>query len=139
MGSKLRGIDFSKWLLEHVNPDDYAMCKLDIEGAEFKLVPRMLATGALCLCDRMSIEWHAHLVDRDGATVAEVKKEKSQFEENKNGVMSEIPAPQCPPDRAPCKCKHAHPPGARQYAKLLRLSDCALPGVVQGVRHQCDS
>ena len=64
-GSKTKkgvpSIDFSKWLRENVRPHDYAICKIDAEGSEYDIVQKMMIDGTLCLCDRLSIEWHGWL------------------------------------------------------------------------------
>lgn len=36
--------------------------KLDVESAEYDLLPRLLTSGALCLCDYILIEWHLNAV-----------------------------------------------------------------------------
>jgi FkbM family methyltransferase len=59
-----RTIDFSAWLQHTVAPEDFVVCKIDAEGSEFEIVQRMAADGTLCLCDRLSIEWHAWLGTR---------------------------------------------------------------------------
>lgn len=57
-------VDFSSWLQRTVTLRDFVVCKIDTEGAEFEIVPRMVADGTLCLCDRLSIEWHSWLGSR---------------------------------------------------------------------------
>jgi len=59
-----RTIDFSSWLLRTVTLDDFVVCKIDAEGSEFDIVLRMVADGTICLCDRLTIEWHAWLGSR---------------------------------------------------------------------------
>ena len=34
------------------------LCKVDIEGHEVRVLPHLVATGALCVCNQLSIEWH---------------------------------------------------------------------------------
>eukprot|EP00947_MAST-08B_sp_MAST-8B-sp1_P001158 g1158.t1 len=38
--------------------------KLDIEGSEVEVVPRLLATGAFCALDGVFVEWHGAIVAR---------------------------------------------------------------------------
>ena len=65
----VKGIDFGKWLNEHVflssNQDAKeefpVIMKLDIEGAEFETVPNLLASGALCRIGIAMVEWHEHI------------------------------------------------------------------------------
>ncbi|MCO5600719.1 hypothetical protein L7F22_054834 [Adiantum nelumboides] len=54
----VQGFDFSEWLLETVSVDDFVVLKMDIEGTEFDLLPRMLETGAICLVDELFLECH---------------------------------------------------------------------------------
>lgn len=73
-------IDFSRWLKSICTADDFVMCKvraeavcasaldilspacsllqIDIESSEYSVVRKMAVDGTLCLCDRLSIEWH---------------------------------------------------------------------------------
>ena len=39
--------------------------KLDIEGAEYSVLPRLLTSGALCLVDFFNIEWHLDALPAD--------------------------------------------------------------------------
>lgn len=51
-------IDFSKWLLTNVQPNDFVMVKLDIEGAEHELLRHMIQTKAIFLLDEIFVECH---------------------------------------------------------------------------------
>ena len=35
-----------------------ALLQIDIESSEYSVVRKMAVDGTLCLCDRLSIEWH---------------------------------------------------------------------------------
>ena len=37
-------IDVVDWLLSSFNVDDYVVLKMDVEGAEIEIVPKLLAT-----------------------------------------------------------------------------------------------
>jgi len=52
-------IDFSAWLLEHCVADDFVVVKLDIEGAEYSVLTKMIQDRSIELVDRLFIEWHA--------------------------------------------------------------------------------
>lgn len=54
----VQGFDFADWLLRTVSVNDFVVLKLDIEGTEFDLLPRMLETGAICLIDELFLECH---------------------------------------------------------------------------------
>lgn len=53
-------IDFSTWLKENVTPEDYVILKLDIEGAEYKVLRKMFNDGTIDLIDKLYIEFHDH-------------------------------------------------------------------------------
>ena len=53
-------LDLARWLRERFSMRDYVVLKLDIEGAEWIVIPHLLAsTGAAALIDELYIEWHA--------------------------------------------------------------------------------
>jgi len=51
-------IDFSVWFLKTFNEDDEIILKLDIEGAEYDVLEKMLEDGSFSYVDRLLIEWH---------------------------------------------------------------------------------
>lgn len=42
----------------HLREDDYVVLKVDIEGAEFDLLRRIISRGLLHLIDVLAVEWH---------------------------------------------------------------------------------
>jgi SAM-dependent methyltransferase len=54
----VQGIDFSHWLMNTVTEEDFVVMKMDIEGTEFDLLPKMIETGAICLVDELFLECH---------------------------------------------------------------------------------
>jgi hypothetical protein len=56
--SRVRGLDFADWLMKTVTEEDYVVVKMDVGGAEFQLLPKMLNTGAICLVDELFLECH---------------------------------------------------------------------------------
>jgi hypothetical protein len=56
------------------------LAKMDIEGAEFNVIPHMLAKGSLCLIDKMMIEWHFRFIDAE--KVNPILKSQEAFESN---------------------------------------------------------
>jgi hypothetical protein len=58
-------------LLRRLPPAPLAYVHLDIEGAEFEVVPHLLVSGALCRVSHLHIEWHATtLLSRGDEAVA---------------------------------------------------------------------
>lgn len=51
-------IDFSKWILDNFSKDDHIILKMDIEGAEYKVLPKMLKDGSFNYINKLWIEWH---------------------------------------------------------------------------------
>ncbi len=51
-------VDFSKWITKHCSPDDYIVCKLNIEGAEYKVIEHLVETGAINHINELYVEWH---------------------------------------------------------------------------------
>eukprot|EP01031_Cornospumella_fuschlensis_P028732 gene28732-34684_t len=43
---------------ERIHPDDYVVVKMDIEGAEYNVVRRVLTSHLRRLIDKMAVEWH---------------------------------------------------------------------------------
>lgn len=54
----VQGFDFAEWLKKTVSSEDFVVMKMDIEGTEFDLLPRMFETGAICLVDELFLECH---------------------------------------------------------------------------------
>ncbi|KAL5709817.1 hypothetical protein ACHQM5_020458 [Ranunculus cassubicifolius] len=55
---KIQGFDFANWLKNTVTEKDYVVMKMDVEGTEFDLIPRLFETGAICLIDEIFLECH---------------------------------------------------------------------------------
>ena len=52
-------VDFAMWLMRNVKLEDYVVVEMDIEHAEYAVLPRMLlVTGAACLVDELYLECH---------------------------------------------------------------------------------
>lgn len=59
---KVKTINFSNFINEF-SDDDYLIVKLDIEGAEYKVVEDLLNTGTILKIKELLIEWHDHFFD----------------------------------------------------------------------------
>ncbi|EYU41971.1 hypothetical protein ABFS82_10G008900 [Erythranthe guttata] len=55
---QIQGFDFADWLKNTVTERDYVVMKMDVEGTEFDLIPRLFETGAICLIDELFLECH---------------------------------------------------------------------------------
>jgi FkbM family methyltransferase len=54
-------IDFSQWVQKTVKPEDYVILSLDIEGAEYDVMDKMLKDGTFKYIDRLYVEFHPYL------------------------------------------------------------------------------
>lgn len=54
-------VDIASFLRQRATPDDYVVVKLDIEGAEYQVVPHLLAQGIAPLIDEMFLEFHTEI------------------------------------------------------------------------------
>ncbi|CAF2118081.1 unnamed protein product [Brassica napus] len=54
----IQGFDFADWLKKSVRERDFVVMKMDVEGTEFDLIPRLIKTGAICLIDELFLECH---------------------------------------------------------------------------------
>lgn len=55
-------IDFSKYLQDNISDEDYVICKMDIEGAEYDVLGKLIDDNTINLIDKIYIEWHNHLL-----------------------------------------------------------------------------
>ncbi|KZV17155.1 hypothetical protein F511_29462 [Dorcoceras hygrometricum] len=55
---EIQGFDFADWLKNTVSENDYVVMKMDVEGTEFDLIPKLFETGAICLIDEIFLECH---------------------------------------------------------------------------------
>ncbi|XP_033628947.1 uncharacterized protein LOC117291402 [Asterias rubens] len=51
-------IDLARWIKETFSVDDYVILKLDVEGAEFSILQRMLELGTFKYIDKLYGEYH---------------------------------------------------------------------------------
>ena len=51
-------VDVVGWIASHFAPDDYVVLKMDVEGAEHKIVHALAERGVLPLIDVFAIECH---------------------------------------------------------------------------------
>jgi FkbM family methyltransferase len=56
-------IDFAEWIQTNCSPEDFIVCKLDIEGAEYQVLDQMNQAGVLAWIDHLYVEWHAAMIN----------------------------------------------------------------------------
>lgn len=59
---KVRTLDLSKWITKELNESDYIVLKLDIEGAEYDVLEKMIDDHTIERIKYLFIEWHWHKV-----------------------------------------------------------------------------
>lgn len=68
-------IDISS-ILNQYNDDDFIVVKIDVEGAEFAIVRKMLKDGSIKKINHLLIEWHTiYLSSETGGKEAELKRQ----------------------------------------------------------------
>ena len=61
-------IDFSSYIDANISPSDYVICKMDIEGAEYEVLRKLIDDGTINKIDEIYIEWHNHLLTTNNNT-----------------------------------------------------------------------
>ncbi|XP_062086693.1 uncharacterized protein LOC133792769 [Humulus lupulus] len=74
---KIQGFDFANWLKNTVTRNDFVVVKMDAEGAEFYLIPKLIKTGAICLIDELFLVCHYNKMQRCCPGVRSSKYEKT--------------------------------------------------------------
>ena len=54
----LPGIDINRWIKENTDPDDYIILKLNVEGAEYKILQSLVKNGTIERINRLYVDWH---------------------------------------------------------------------------------
>ena len=62
---KVQAIDFSTWVFDNFDPEDEIILKMDIEGAEYEVLHKMIDDGTIDFIDRLHIEFHWHKIGLD--------------------------------------------------------------------------
>jgi len=56
-------VDFANWIKNNCKSNDLIVCKLDIEGAEYSVLDRMIELDVLHWIDYLYVEWHASMIN----------------------------------------------------------------------------
>lgn len=57
-GYSVQGIDIANWLEENTSDNDKVIMKMDVEGSEYRILQRMMDTGAVGRLSEIRVEWH---------------------------------------------------------------------------------
>ena len=63
----VEGIDFSQWIKNELSPDDYIIVKMNIEGAEYAVLDKMIQDKTLNYIDKLYVQWHWHKINYNEA------------------------------------------------------------------------
>ncbi|KAF9974151.1 hypothetical protein BGZ73_002489 [Actinomortierella ambigua] len=70
-GTDLTSVNIATWLLRNTLPRDFVVVKMDIEGAEYEVIPHLADNQAWAVIDHLLVEWHGANVG--GGTPEEIK------------------------------------------------------------------
>jgi hypothetical protein len=72
-------IDLSRWMLENTKTSDYLILKLDVEGAEYDILEKMIRDNAVQRLNHLFVEWHWNKVavprNRHDTVVKELRRQ----------------------------------------------------------------
>ncbi|KAF9934078.1 hypothetical protein BGZ67_004008 [Mortierella alpina] len=86
-GTDLTGVNIATWLLRNTLPRDFVVVKMDIEGAEYEVIPHMADMGAWVVMDHLLVEWHGARVG--GGSTEEVQLREDRAAAAKNKLIQE--------------------------------------------------
>lgn len=67
-------LDFSSWVASNFSDEDFVILKLDIEGAEYDVLPKMIKDGSFDKINLFFVEWHVDKVNIDMETHRNIVK-----------------------------------------------------------------
>ena len=76
--SVVKCIDFDQWIRYTFKKTDYIIVKLDIEGAEWKVLDKMIEGGSIEYIDELYGEWH---VGKVGKSINDLNQMKNNLKE----------------------------------------------------------
>lgn len=65
-------IDLDEWIRSNFSPDDYIVLKLDIEGAEYEVLNKMIDGGSINYINELYVEFHARKIKRPESDTTEI-------------------------------------------------------------------
>jgi FkbM family methyltransferase len=85
----VESIDFGEWLKENFKIEDTIYVKLDIEGAEYKILNKMLRDGSIRYVDKFYLEFHSFIMKN----ITEEKDKKLIKRITKLGIPIQLKSP----------------------------------------------
>ncbi|MFW9871682.1 MAG: FkbM family methyltransferase [Candidatus Thorarchaeota archaeon] len=59
-------ISFSKWIMKKFDRNQYIVCKMNIEGAEYNVLEQMLKHNSISYIDKLFVSWHQSKIKKIG-------------------------------------------------------------------------
>ena len=78
-------INFSQWIFKNFEKKDYIVLKMDIEGAEYHVLPKMIKDGTIKYINEIYIEWHHKKVNVDEKVHQKLVKQLDKICEKVHG------------------------------------------------------
>ena len=78
-------VDLSQWIKDNFSKEDFIVMKMDIEGAEYTVLPKLIEDGTASYINRAFIEWHDWVMGGYSNKTAELQNQLKQ-----NGVCSGV-------------------------------------------------
>ena len=72
-------IDFAEWIKINMSTENYNILKIDIEGAEYSVIPYLIGAGISDLIDEWLIEFHGKKVSTYNRSVEKYVKENLKW------------------------------------------------------------
>lgn len=60
---RVDSVDFGRWLKKNFKREDIIFVKMDIEGAEYQVLDKMLEDGSVAYVDKFYVEFHSSIMD----------------------------------------------------------------------------
>lgn len=58
---EINQIDLSQWMFDNLQETDAVILKMDIEGAEYQTLEKVISSEAIKFIDKLYIEWHSSM------------------------------------------------------------------------------
>ncbi|KAI9338000.1 hypothetical protein BDR26DRAFT_863410 [Obelidium mucronatum] len=84
---EMLAVDIARFILINFKPDDHVVVKMDIEGAEYDILPHLVSMGASINIDYMYIEMHQGVLPSDKKAEIEAKGWEAVEALKKEGVI----------------------------------------------------
>lgn len=83
---QIKCFDFSKYIKTNFQKNDYLICKLDIEGAEYAVLEKMIIDESISYIDKLFVEFHSHFFTNK----SEMQEKEKQIREKCSKLSLDI-------------------------------------------------